>query len=108
MVKKFPKLKLIIPHLGVEESEAFFDLMEEFPNLWMDTTMAVSGYFPIRIPWDLIEKYSDRIIYGSDFPNIPYDIKTEILAIQNSPLSTPAKNKILYQNAERIFLINKS
>lgn len=103
ILKRYPKLKLIIPHLGADEFDAFFDLMEEFPNLRMDTTMACSGYFPFKTPWEKIEKYSDRILYGSDFPNLPYDPMTEIKAIRASPLGVNAQEQIFYKNAVRLF-----
>lgn len=103
VLKRYPKLRLIMPHLGAEEFDAFFDLMEEFPNLWLDTTMICSGYFPLKIPWEQIEQFSDRILYGSDFPNIPYEMTTEAKMIQNSSLSSEAKKKILFKNAEGLF-----
>lgn len=103
LLKRFPKLKLIIPHLGADEFDEFFDLMEEFPNLLMDSTMVFSGHFPLEVPWDRVEKNSDRILYGSDFPNIPYEMMTEVRAIEASPLSPEARRRILFENAGRLF-----
>lgn len=102
VLERFPKLKVIMPHLGADEVDAFFDLMNDFPNLWMDTTMTLAGYFPFTIPWDKIEKFSDRILYGSDFPNLPYEMTTEIKAIQNSGLPKAVQEKILFKNAVRL------
>ncbi len=102
VLKRYPKLKLIMPHLGAEEFDAFFDLMGEFQNLWMDTTMICSGYFPLQIPWKQIEQFSDRILYGSDFPNVPYEMTAEVRGIQNSPLTPEAQKKILSKNARHL------
>jgi predicted TIM-barrel fold metal-dependent hydrolase len=102
MLERYPDLKVVIPHLGFDEPDEFFMMMEEFPNLRMDTTMVVAGFFPIEIPWEKIETFSDRILYGSDFPNIPYEADTEIRAILNSPLSEGAKRAILGGNAGRL------
>ena len=102
VLERYPELKLIIPHLGAEEFTDFFQLMEQYPNLWMDTTMVVGGFFPHPIMWDQIERFADRILYGSDFPNIPYDLMTEVRAIQDSPLSDAAKANLLYGNAQRL------
>ena len=99
-LKRYPGLRVIVPHLGADEIDEFFGLMEEFPNLRMDTTMVVAGFFPFKIPWDKIEKFSDRILYGSDFPNIPYEMTRELKAIQNSPLSEKSKRSILFENAK--------
>ncbi len=99
LLKRFGGLKVIVPHLGADEIDLFFDLMEEFPNLRLDTTMAFSHYFPLEIPWEKIERFSDRILYGSDFPNIPYEMSTEVNEIRASPLSEAAREKILFRNA---------
>lgn len=105
LLKKFPNLKIIIPHLGADEFDEFFELMEEYPNLWMDNTMSLSGFFPVEIPWDKIERYSDRILYGSDFPNIPYEMTTEIEAIRSSSLSPEAQERIFSGNVRRLLKI---
>jgi uncharacterized protein len=106
VLRRYPKLKLIMPHLGADEFDAFFELMEAFPNLWMDTTMAVGGYFPqLKVPWDKIEKFQDRILFGSDFPNIPYGYETEIKAIQAAGLSQAVQDKIFSKNAEKLLEI---
>jgi hypothetical protein len=102
VLKEFPNLKLVVPHLGADELDEFFDLMSEFPNLWMDTTMALSGFFPFEIPWKKIEKFSDRLLFGTDFPNIPYEMPTERNNLMASPLTETARSKILGSNALRI------
>ncbi len=105
-LRRFPQMKVIVPHLGADEIDAFFDLLEEYPNLTLDTTMALSGYFPLKIPWDRMEKWSHRILYGSDFPNIPYDLATEINVLRSSGLSRGAQERILGLNAERLLGIS--
>ncbi|HEX5037702.1 MAG TPA: amidohydrolase family protein [bacterium] len=105
MLKRFPEMKVVVPHLGFDEPEEFFAMMEEFPNLWMDTTMVVAGFFPIEIPWEKIEKFSDRILYGSDFPNIPYEADAEMKAIRRSPLGLDAQEKIFSKNARRLLAL---
>jgi predicted TIM-barrel fold metal-dependent hydrolase len=102
VLKRYPELKLTIPHLGTDEADEFFELMTDYPNLRMDTTMVLGGFFPVEIPWDKIETFSDRILFGSDFPNIPYDLMTEINAILNSPLSPEAQERVLCSNACRL------
>ncbi len=105
ILERYPELKLIMPHLGADEVDEFFQLMSEYPKLYLDTTMVLAGYFDLKIPWNKIEKYSDRILYGSDFPNLPYDMMTEIQAIQKSPLSLDTQAKLLCQNAYKLLEI---
>ena len=50
----------------------------EFPNLYLDTTMMVGEYFDRRIDPALLERHADRVLYGTDFPNIPYEWDREL------------------------------
>ena len=105
-LKKFPEAKFVVPHLGANEIGPFFDLMEEFDNLWMDTTMLLSKWFELEIPWERIQKFSDRILYGSDFPNIPYPYPRESKNILSGPLTSRAQEGILFKNASHLLRIN--
>jgi predicted TIM-barrel fold metal-dependent hydrolase len=101
ILKHFPYLKLVIPHLGFEEADEFFDLMEEHENLWMDTTMTLANYFPRKPSLKRIEKLSDRILYGSDAPNIPYPLETEMYNIKKW-FSKDVQEKLFFKNAQNI------
>ena len=50
VLQRFPKLKLIVPHLGADEFVEYGALLERYPNLWLDTTMVVGDYFPPAPP----------------------------------------------------------
>ena len=106
ILKHFPKLKLIIPHLGADEFDDFFDLMEDSPNLWMDTTMALAEYFPKSPSLERIEKLSDRILYGSDAPNIPYPLDTEIKNIR-AWFPADIQKKLFFTNAQKLLGMQK-
>jgi len=81
VLRSFPKLRLCVPHLGVDEIVAFTALLEEYDNLWLDTTMAVAGYFPIDDPHRPIQVRPERVMYGTDFPNLPYAWDREVRAL---------------------------
>jgi len=101
ILKHYPNLKLVIPHLGTEEMDEFFDLMEEHKNLWMDTTMMLAGYFPNQPSLKKIEKLSDRILYGSDTPNIPYPLDVEMKNIKKW-FSKDVQEKLFFKNAQKL------
>lgn len=67
-----PRLKLCVPHLGAGEFDAYERLLERHDNLWLDTTMAAAEYLPVPVPERLLRARPERILYGTDFPNIPY------------------------------------
>lgn len=90
VLRSFPKLKLCVPHLGADEFDAHAALLERYDNLWLDTTMAVANYFPGEIPWRVVEARPERILYGTDFPHLPYawdrEVKNLAARLRDQPL----------------------
>jgi hypothetical protein len=107
MLKRFPEMKCIVPHFGVEQYEEFFALMDKYENLYTDNAMVLSNFFPNKPDMDFlldcIVKHQDRVLYGSDFPNIPYELEREIEIIKGLPLPQEVKNKLFVSNAVRLF-----
>jgi predicted TIM-barrel fold metal-dependent hydrolase len=101
-LERHPDLTLVVPHLGYDEEAAYFALLDQFSNLYLDTTMMLADYFPIRIDPSLLVKHSDRVLFGTDFPNIPYEYGRERAWIEKH-ISSPAREKILGTNALRLF-----
>jgi predicted TIM-barrel fold metal-dependent hydrolase len=99
----YPRLRLVIPHLGFDEFDAYEKLLERHENLWLDTTMMMSDYFE-GLPVDLarlVAARADRVMYGTDFPNIPYAWDRELLRIAKLP--DAALPGVLGENARRLF-----
>jgi hypothetical protein len=116
-LNEFPENKVIIAHMGGYEFEDFFRLVEDYPNIYLDTAMiwgpAVVGLFeeedsPENIVGkerllSFMEKNNTKILFGSDFPNIPYDYRASIDELLKLDLSKTAFENILYNNAKRLF-----
>ena len=103
VLARYPDLKLIVPHLGMDQTEDFISLLDVYPNLHLDTTMVLSRFFDVRIDEPLIADYSERIMYGSDFPNIPYDVTREVASILEMRFGEAAMENILSGTARRLF-----
>lgn len=103
VLANFPKLALCIPHLGFSETREYKALIEKYDNLWLDTTMVLTDYFHIHERIDLKEYRLDRIMYGSDFPNIPYAWDRELKWLRNSRLDDDELDMILNKNAIEFF-----
>lgn len=106
VIKNFPALKVCVPHLGFGELASYQNLLERYDNLWTDTTMVITDYFPIK-KIDLAKYRADRVMYGSDFPNIPYAWDRELKELVRRKLPDDILPKILHQNAEFFFNIKK-
>lgn len=74
----WPALRLCVPHLGADEFDGYLRLLERHDNLWLDTTMMVADYFPDAGPERFIRARPDRVLYGTDFPNLPYAWDREV------------------------------
>ena len=99
----YPNLKICVPHLGFDEISTYKEMIEKYDNLWLDTTMAITNYFPIEEKIALSQYRSDRIMYGSDFPNIPYAWDREIKVLQKAEITDEALENISYRSAVGFF-----
>lgn len=106
----FPRLKVVVAHMGSFETRQFMQLMERCPNLYLDTTMAFAPVRPehrridtrlnrISVTNDDLLRWQDRIVFGSDFPNLPYPYEEEREALWLRDLPLPVFRKIFHDNA---------
>jgi len=107
VLRDVPGLPVILAHMGGYEFETALDMMEEFPNLALDTTMifvdtdVVAGrYSP---PLERLLPYEDRILFGSDFPNIPYNYEESVNGLLRTGLPGDFLRKVFRDNAVRMF-----
>ena len=64
--------------------------------------MVFTGFFPWAPPVSGLIEFQDRILYGSDFPNLPYDLNAGLEGILALELGVGIEDKILYSNAARL------
>lgn len=111
-IKKYPEMKVIVPHLGAFEYQEFFGLLGKHENLYLDTTMIFipDNVFPerkIKRPTpELLLSFQDRILFGSDFPNIPYDYERSTKGLLDLDLPREFYEDIFFNNAKRLFEIH--
>ncbi len=102
-----PKLKLCVPHLGADEFDAYTRLLERHDSLWLDTTMVAADYFAIDVPRRIFEVRPERILYGTDFPNLPYAWDRELKHLVKMKLGDEVEAGLLGQNALRLFSVDQ-
>lgn len=103
ILNNFQGIKLCVPHLGFDELSEYRDLIERYDNLWLDTTMTLADYLPVNEEILLGNYRHDRIMYGSDFPNIPYAWDRELKKIEKRDLNTDLLDRFLHKNARDFF-----
>lgn len=108
VMARFPRLRACVAHMGAFESEAFLGLLDAHPYLVVDTTMAMTpraapyvGAEPVGISDAQLVRYQDRVLFGSDFPLIPYDYDEERRWAWARELPDVVRRKIFHDNAVR-------
>jgi predicted TIM-barrel fold metal-dependent hydrolase len=103
VLARHPRLRFVVAHMGVPDTLAYFGLTARYPNLFIDTTMAfASPDLRTSAGPEAIEAASGSIVYGSDFPNIPFDYAADRRAIAALGLSERATRAIFAENARRL------
>lgn len=109
VLARYPRLPLIVAHLGMPEVHEFLDLAEKYENVHLDITMAFVGFLddhaiPDGVPARLAE-LSDRIVFGTDFPNIPYVYAHQIEVLEGLGLGDDWLRAVLWHNGARLFQV---
>ena len=108
LMRRFPKLRVIVAHSGADEFDAFFDLCGLYDDVYMDTAMVFNGseYLGGPPPIQRVLEFQDRVVFGSDFPNIPYRWETAVQALLDLRLGRALEEKFFYTNAARILKLD--
>ena len=107
VLRRHPRLVAVIAHAGMPDYAGFADLAERHQHVHLDTTM-VGTPFTERfapLPPDLPARYAalrDRVVLGSDFPNIPYPYATQIEALVRLDLGDDWLRAVLWHNGTRL------
>jgi len=112
LLNRFPGIPANIAHMGAYEYQGFMELLDIYPNLYLDTSFSFFREFQGKGGYDAgsdaLEQHKDRILYGSDFPNLILPRESEIETLLGYELSPEFYDRVFYRNgAELIKSITK-
>ncbi|NIH82232.1 amidohydrolase family protein [Amycolatopsis viridis] len=86
VLAKHPRLTAVLAHAGMPEYDEALALVERYPRVHLDTTMVgvpfTESLMPLPPHWtDRLVDVADRVVLGTDFPNIPYSYATQLRAV---------------------------
>jgi predicted TIM-barrel fold metal-dependent hydrolase len=105
VLERFPALRVVVAHCGAFEYGDYTRLADDFEHVYFDTAMNCvhTHVFVDNCPGrEFFVRYQDRVVFGSDFPNIPYEYGDQVAAVRALGLGDEAEAKILRGNAERL------
>ncbi|MGW5459722.1 amidohydrolase family protein [Streptomyces sp. NPDC003996] len=108
VLARHPTLRLVVAHLGMPEYEEFLGLAERYDQVRLDTTMAFTDFTEDLMPFPRralprLAGLGDRILLGSDFPNIPYPYVHQLHALERLGLGQEWLRAVCHDNAARLF-----
>ncbi len=101
VLRRHPRLRLVMAHMGAPEAAEFLALAELFDEVRLDTTMVFTDFLP-PYPRELLPRLvdlGDRILLGTDFPNIPYPYAHQLQALERLELGEDWLRKVCWENA---------
>ncbi len=86
VLRRHPSLTVVLAHAGMPEFDEALRLVAAHDNVYLDTTMVgvpfTEAFSPVPPDWPArLADRADRVVFGSDFPNIPYDYATQLAAV---------------------------
>ncbi|RII11946.1 Amidohydrolase [Streptomyces sp. YIM 130001] len=108
LLARHPRLRLVVAHMGMPEYTDFLDLAERYAGVHLDTTMAFTDFtegampFPVQARARLVE-LGDRVMLGTDFPNIPYPYGHQLEALARLELGEEWLRAVCHGNGARLF-----
>jgi uncharacterized protein len=108
LLERYPRLHLVIAHLGMPEYREFLDLAERFERVHLDTTMFATDFTERLMPFDPADRprlaaLRDKVLLGSDFPSIPYPYAHQLAALHRLDLGEEWLRAVLWHNGARLF-----
>ncbi|MEU6809620.1 amidohydrolase family protein [Streptomyces sp. NPDC046831] len=110
VLARHPRLRLVVAHLGMPEYEDFLGLAERYDEVRLDTTMAFTDFSERLAPFPRralprLAGLGDRVLLGSDFPNIPYRYAHQLDALRDLGLGDDWLRAVCHDNAARLFAL---
>ncbi|MEU8693933.1 amidohydrolase family protein [Streptomyces sp. NPDC048665] len=108
VLARHPGLRLVVAHLGMPEYEEFLGLAERYDQVRLDTTMAFTDFTEAFLPFPRralprLTALGDRVLLGTDFPNLPYPYVHQLHALERLDLGQHWLRAVCHDNAARLF-----
>jgi uncharacterized protein len=97
---RYPDARIIVAHCGHRAVHETLDLIERHPNVHADLTPVLNE--PVDLPADRAARLSDRLLFGTDAPNVCFTAADGFQRLQSLGLEPSAYAAITGGNAMRL------
>jgi uncharacterized protein len=112
VLAEHPRLRAVLAHAGMPDFLAALDLVHRYDGVHLDTTMVGTAFSnriaPLPANWPArLADVADRVVFGSDFPNIPYPYAEQVRAVADwaradARLGDPFLRSVLHTAPSRL------
>jgi predicted TIM-barrel fold metal-dependent hydrolase len=107
VLKRHPRLTMIAAHMGMPDHLEFMQFAEDYDNVRLDTTMCFTDFHGSAVYAEQLgprlEALQDKVLFGTDFPNIPYAYAHQIEALGRLDLGDDWMRAVLWHNGAELF-----
>jgi hypothetical protein len=94
VIAEHPRLRAVLAHSGMPDFVTALDLVQRYEGVHIDTTMVGTAFTdrfaPLPADWPArLADVADRVVFGSDFPNIPYPYAEQVRAVAGWAAAEP-------------------
>jgi hypothetical protein len=113
VLARHPRLTAVIAHCGAPEYAEHLAFARRYPNVHLDTTMVGTRFMEALapVPPEIVAELGDlgeRVVLGSDFPNIPYPYAEQLAALERFDLGERWLRAVCWDNGARLLRIPRA
>jgi hypothetical protein len=107
VLAQHPRLTAVIAHAGAPEFAEHLELTRTYENVYLDTTMVGTPFMNTFAPLGRevlrqLGDLQDRVVLGTDFPNIPYAYADQLDALARFDLGDDWLRAVCWYNGARL------
>jgi predicted TIM-barrel fold metal-dependent hydrolase len=107
VLRRHPDLVAVLAHAGAPEYAEHLALARRYRRVRLDTTMVGTPYLDriAPVPAEVLAAYrdlGDRIVLGSDFPNIPYSYARQVQSLIEWNFGEDWLRQVLWHNGAEL------
>ena len=108
VLTRFPRLAIVVAHMGAPEYAEFLALAERHERVCLDTTMVFTDFFDAEAPYPVelrarLVDLQPKVLLGSDFPTIPYAYGHQLEGLARLDLGDDWLRAVCWENGLRVF-----
>jgi hypothetical protein len=112
VLQRHPRLRLVVAHLGMPRYDDFLQLAQDFECVSLDTTMAFTDFTEVTAPFPpgslpVLRELglSGKVLFGSDFPNIPHTYEHQLDVLVRLDLGDDWLREVLWEAPARLLRV---